>query len=72
MEQQFRKSSHSFSDGGCLEAAFRKSSHSFHEANCAEAALRGAVLVRDSRVSGGPVLDFSPAVWQQLDRKSVV
>ncbi|MFD0266582.1 DUF397 domain-containing protein [Streptomyces sp. NPDC127106] len=45
------KSSYSGSDGG----------------NCVEvAACPGAVHVRDSKVTGGPVLDLAPAAWTAL------
>ncbi|MFD9338556.1 DUF397 domain-containing protein [Streptomyces sp. NPDC060028] len=50
---QWFKSSYSTDEGdACLEVA--RSSHS------------GSVLVRDSKVPHGPVLDLSPAAWAGL------
>jgi hypothetical protein len=59
------KSSYSFANGNCVEAAgnWRKSSRS-KESNCAEVGQDGAVVgVRDSRDPDGPVLVFGPTVW---------
>lgn len=62
-EPEFRKSSHSMSNGTCVEAAFVKSSHSSSGA-CVEAAPAGGrILVRDSKDQAGPVLVFTPAEW---------
>lgn len=62
------KSSYSGSEGGaCLEVAYdwRKSSYSGEEGGaCVEVAAHpAAVHVRDSKVSGGPVLTLAPAAW---------
>jgi hypothetical protein len=44
---------------------WRKSSYSSGQANCAEAASTGtAVLVRDTKDRGGPVLAFTPRAWR--------
>jgi hypothetical protein len=60
----WRKSSHSFSNGNCAEvAAWRTSSHC-QNYECAEVGQDGAVIgVRDSRDPGGPVLVFGPVAW---------
>ena len=43
---------------------WRKSSRSNAQANCVEVALAsGAVAVRDSKNTGGPVLIFPAAGW---------
>lgn len=62
------KSSYSTEQGGaCLEVAYRwhKSSYSGEEGGaCVEVAAHpAAVHVRDSKVSGGPVLTLAPAAW---------
>lgn len=45
--------------------AWVKSSLSYANGNCVEVAgLGGAVGVRNSRDSGGPVLRFTPDEWQ--------
>ena len=61
----WRTSSHSFSNGNCVEvASWRKPSRSA-AGNCAEIAATGtSVLVRDTKQDGtGPVLRFAPASW---------
>jgi hypothetical protein len=61
----WRKSSHSFSCGNCVEAAgkWRKSSASAG-GECAEVGQDGAgVLVRDTQDRAGPVLAFGAAAW---------
>jgi hypothetical protein len=61
----WRKSSYSFANGNCVEAAgnWRKSSRS-KESNCAEVGQDGeGVLVRDSQDPGGAVLVFGPVAW---------
>jgi hypothetical protein len=50
----WRKSSHSFDEGNCVEIAWRKSSHSGDEGNCVEIANAGAV--RDSKNPAGATL----------------
>ncbi|MFF9071804.1 DUF397 domain-containing protein [Streptomyces sp. NPDC014735] len=62
------KSSYSASEGGnCVEIAYdwRKSSHSGSEGgDCVEVAAHpAAVHIRDSKVTGGPVLTVTPAAW---------
>ncbi|MEV5935904.1 DUF397 domain-containing protein [Streptomyces sp. NPDC093250] len=43
---------------------WRKSSHSGDSSNCVEIATDpAAVLVRDSKTTPGPRLDFSPTTW---------
>lgn len=67
------KSSYSFANGNCVEAAgnWRKSSHS-EAGNCTEVSQDGAVVgVRDSQDQGGPVLTFSAAAWKAFCRRLV-
>jgi hypothetical protein len=61
---QWRTSSHSFSNGNCVEvAAWRKSSRSSN-GDCVEVGQGAAVTgVRDSQDRGGPVLTFSAGAW---------
>ncbi len=88
---EWRKSSYSFSNGNCVEAAgrWRKSSHSMSNGHCVEAignwrkskisANNGAcveigqdgtiVLVRDSKYSNGPMLEFSTEVWSKFVKR---
>ncbi|MFJ2028600.1 DUF397 domain-containing protein [Streptosporangium sp. NPDC087985] len=49
-------------------AKFRKSSLSGANNNCVEVAtnLPGLVAVRDSKDPSGPVLTFSPAIWNDF------
>ena len=49
-----------------VDAEWKKSSYSGSEGgNCVEvAAVRGAVAVRDSKDSSGPVLVFPPDEWR--------
>jgi Domain of unknown function (DUF397) len=67
------KSSYSFANGNCVEAAgnWRTSSHSAYNGNCAEVAslAAGTVAVRDTNDRGGPVLTFSAATWEQFTAK---
>jgi|HubBroStandDraft_6_1064221.scaffolds.fasta_scaffold00062_4 hypothetical protein len=60
----WRKSSHSFSNGDCAEvASWRKSAHS-NGTNCAEAGTcTHGVAVRDSKDPDGPVLTFPGSTW---------
>jgi hypothetical protein len=64
MPYRWRKSSYSFSNGNCVEVrSWRKSTHSASN-GCAQVAACGCgVLVRDSKMNGGPVLRFPPAKW---------
>jgi Domain of unknown function (DUF397) len=62
----WRKSSHSFSNGNCVEAAdWRKSSRSGQKYNCVE--VSSGVAVRDTKNNGtGPVLRFSDEAWRKF------
>jgi len=70
LEWRWRKASYSGNGGGnCLEvgAVWRKSSHSGNGgSDCVEVArkLLGAVAVRDSKDSHGPVLTMEPTEWR--------
>lgn len=60
------KSSYSFANGNCVEAAgnWRKSSRSMSNGDCAEVGQDGAgVLVRDSKDPDGPWLAFPAWTW---------
>ena len=46
---------------------WRTSSHSGENGNCVQVSLTVAdALVRDSKNTTGPVLDFTPAAWRTL------
>ncbi|MEF9907718.1 DUF397 domain-containing protein [Streptomyces sp. P9-A2] len=65
-EATWFKSSYSSGEGGeCLEVAWRKSSYSGAEGGeCIEIAeARGAVLIRDSKRTSGPVLAVGVEAW---------
>lgn len=71
----WRKSTYSGQNGACVEVAafgdgvaWRKSSGSGVKGSCVKVArgTRGAVVVRDSKDTAGPVLAFSPAVWRDF------
>lgn len=61
----WRKSSHSYANGNCVEALanWRKSSRSTYNQNCVEVATAGTVRVRDSKDPEGPELSFTRAEW---------
>lgn len=81
-QASWRKSSHSFAYGNCVEVAFRASSHSggtncvevgwrksslCGDANCVEVADGcGLVHVRDSKDPDGGKLSFTPAEWREF------
>ena len=63
----WRKSSYSFSNGNCLEAApaWRKASFSATGSNCAEVGTGAAgILVRDTKDRDGVVLWFPAQAWR--------
>ena len=64
----WRKSSHSFSNGNCVEvAAWRKAARSSHNGECVEVGHGPQVIaVRDTKNPGGPSLLFSPTEWQSF------
>jgi hypothetical protein len=60
------RSSHSFSNGNCVEVAWRKAQASTYNGACVEAgecACGGMVSVRDSKDPDGPVLTFGRGAW---------
>ena len=63
------RSSYSYANGNCVEAAWRKSSHS-KSGNCPEAGpgACGMVHVRDSKDRQGPQLTVTPAAWEAFTR----
>jgi Domain of unknown function (DUF397) len=60
-----QKSSLSHMNGNCVEVRWQKSSLSGNQGNCVDVASSedGAVLMRNSRDSLGPVLIFTVAEW---------
>ena len=62
MAGNWRKSSYSFSNGGCIEAADWRKSRWSKTGNCIEVA--SGVAVRDTQDREGPVLKFSAAQWR--------
>jgi hypothetical protein len=63
----WRKSSFSSNGNACVEVAWRKSSFSGTNGGCVEVAhAPAAVLVRDSKNAGGPVLSLSERGWHAL------
>ena len=63
MDGNWRKSSFSFSNGNCVEAAdWRTPAASMADGNCVEVA--SGVAVRDTKDREGPVLKFSAAAWR--------
>lgn len=68
----WRKSSASYANGSCVEAAgnWRKSSASSYNGNCAEVGSgEGRVLIRDTQDRSGPVLVFPAAAWARFAAK---
>ena len=50
-----------------MARAWRTSSYSGDNGDCVQVSLTTAdALVRDSKNTTGPVLDFTPAAWQTL------
>lgn len=69
----WRKSSLSFSNGNCVEAAtFRKSSRSANNGACLEAgSCCCGVAVRDSKLGDcSPVLAFPAAAWREFTARA--
>ena len=68
MSATWRKSSHSYSNGNCLEVAgsWRKSAAGNYNGSCVEVAdlPDGVIGVRDSKDPGGPVLTVGRAGWE--------
>jgi hypothetical protein len=63
MAWKWRKSSFSFSNGNCVEAAdWRTPARSMNNGNCVEVA--SGVAVRDTQDVAGPVLEFTAAAWR--------
>ena len=56
MQTSWRKSSHSYANGNCVQVAARQSLHGAEH------------LVRDSQDPDGPVLAFSQAAWNAFLR----
>lgn len=62
VEVAWQKSSHSAGNGACVEVGWRTSSFSAGSGNCVEVgSAPPALLVRDSKNPGGPVLSFAQA-----------
>lgn len=63
----WRRSSHSFSNGNCLEVASWRTPGRCNHGECVEVGQAQQVIaVRDSKDPGGPALKFSPAEWRAL------
>ncbi len=63
----WRKSSYSGTNGGCVEVAWRKSSYSGTNGDCVEVAPAAAgVAVRDSKNTTGPTLSFPTNDWRSF------
>ena len=68
---EWTKSTFSFSNGNCAEAAWRTSSASYGGGNCAEAGYgAGVIAVRDTKEAhlgeARTVLEFTPGQWRGL------
>lgn len=68
MDESWVKSSHSFSNGNCVE--WRKSTRSMSNGQCLE--VHGSIRVRDSQDPDGPVLTFSPDAWREFTARIVL
>ena len=62
MAGTWRKSSYSFSNGGCIEAVDWRKSRQSKTGNYIEVA--SGVAVRDTQDREGPVLKFSAGAWR--------
>jgi hypothetical protein len=63
----WRKSSYSGVNGGCVEVAWRKSSYSGTNGGCVEVApIATDVAVRDSKNTTGPTLSFPRKDWRSF------
>lgn len=62
----WRKSSFSSNGNACVEVAWRKSSYSGTNACVEVTHSRAGVLVRDSKIAGGPVLSLPGCGWHAL------
>lgn len=63
------KSSYSSEEGGqCVEIAWRKATYSSEEGGeCVEVALvEPAILVRDSKVAGSPIVPLTSSAWSSF------
>jgi len=61
----WRKSSHSYTEGHCVEAASWRKSTRCQTGECVEAGQgAGVVGVRDSRDRDGGLLEMTPAAWR--------
>lgn len=70
----WRKSNYGSVDGACPEVewlplSWRKSRYSpISASDCVEVAMHDTVYVRDSKNTGGEVLDFSSGAWTRFLR----
>lgn len=62
MDGKWRKSSHSFSNGNCVETRDWRKSGRCEGGACIE--IASGVAVRDTQDQDGPVLKFSAAAWR--------
>jgi Domain of unknown function (DUF397) len=60
----WRKSSHSFSNGNCLEAASWRTAASCQGGACVEVGSAAGIAVRDSTDRDGAVLTFTAGAWR--------
>ena len=66
IEVAWRKSSWSAYNGDCVEVAWRMSSRCQQRECVKTARAPGAVLVRDSKHPGGPVLPVGAIAWREF------